>query len=191
MRQSLAANHMSETSIACFLLSLLRYTSHAIYHELRATSQQDFTYKTKLKMMYPHQHRLLSALLMLPCLLSSSNALSVPQSTRRRADSVAVFRMFEDSLEEDSPAEERRAPLTHVKGDLPSIIQQIADERQEFNMNLGKAMDTLRRDMPEILKSPPGTCCKLFGQWVGCEKPILIPFFSIVQTSRFITLKFK
>lgn len=47
--------------------------------------------------------------------------------------------------------------LKQANGDLPPVIQQIADERQEYNMNLGKAMDTLRKDMPEILKSPPGT----------------------------------
>jgi hypothetical protein len=40
--------------------------------------------------------------------------------------------------------------------DLPPLIQQIADERREFQVNLGKAMDTIRKDMPEILKSAPG-----------------------------------
>lgn len=39
---------------------------------------------------------------------------------------------------------------------LPPVIQQIADERREFQMNLGKAMDTLRKDMPYILKRSPG-----------------------------------
>ena len=48
-------------------------------------------------------------------------------------------------------------PLSQANGDLPLVIQQIADERQEFNMNLGKAMDTLRTDMPEILRKAPGT----------------------------------
>lgn len=40
--------------------------------------------------------------------------------------------------------------------ELPPVLQQIADERQEFQLNLGKAMDTLRKDMPEILKKAPG-----------------------------------
>lgn len=39
---------------------------------------------------------------------------------------------------------------------LPPVIQSIADERREFQMNLGKAMDTLRKDMPYILKQAPG-----------------------------------
>jgi hypothetical protein len=41
--------------------------------------------------------------------------------------------------------------------EMPPVIQQIADERREFQMNLGKAMDTLRKDMPEILRQKPGT----------------------------------
>jgi len=39
---------------------------------------------------------------------------------------------------------------------LPPVIQQIADNRAEFQLNLGRAMDTLRRDMPEILTKTPG-----------------------------------
>mmetsp|Transcript_32818 Transcript_32818/g.79779 ORF Transcript_32818/g.79779 Transcript_32818/m.79779 type:complete len:323 (+) Transcript_32818:238-1206(+) len=40
-------------------------------------------------------------------------------------------------------------------GDLPPVLQQITDERKNFQMNLGKAMDTLRKDYPEILKQTP------------------------------------
>uniref|UniRef100_A0A7S4EHH6 SnoaL-like domain-containing protein n=1 Tax=Pseudo-nitzschia australis TaxID=44445 RepID=A0A7S4EHH6_9STRA len=39
--------------------------------------------------------------------------------------------------------------------DLPPVLQQITDERRNFQMNLGKAMDTLRKDMPYILKKTP------------------------------------
>jgi hypothetical protein len=42
--------------------------------------------------------------------------------------------------------------------DLPPVLQQITDERRNFQMNLGKAMDTLRKDMPYILKKTPGKC---------------------------------
>mmetsp|Transcript_6065 Transcript_6065/g.16973 ORF Transcript_6065/g.16973 Transcript_6065/m.16973 type:complete len:234 (+) Transcript_6065:50-751(+) len=49
-----------------------------------------------------------------------------------------------------SPVETEEA----VRG-LPPVLQQIADERREFQMNLGKAMDTLRKDMPYILKRSP------------------------------------
>jgi len=39
--------------------------------------------------------------------------------------------------------------------DLPPVLQQITDERKNFQVNLGKAMDTLRKDMPYILKETP------------------------------------
>jgi len=62
----------------------------------------------------------------------------------------------------DDESSSSSKPLTQAQGDLPPVIQQIADERQEFNVNLGKAMDTLRKDMPEILRSSPGTfSCKM------------------------------
>ena len=43
-----------------------------------------------------------------------------------------------------------------LAGELPPVIQSIADERREFQMNLGRAMDVVRKDYPEILKSTPG-----------------------------------
>ena len=39
---------------------------------------------------------------------------------------------------------------------LPPVLQHIADERREYQLALGKAMDILRRDMPEILRRKPG-----------------------------------
>jgi hypothetical protein len=53
-------------------------------------------------------------------------------------------------------AEESSCPTSENLRELPPVIQSIADERREFQMNLGKAMDTLRKDMPEILKRAPG-----------------------------------
>mmetsp|Transcript_39829 Transcript_39829/g.43135 ORF Transcript_39829/g.43135 Transcript_39829/m.43135 type:complete len:256 (-) Transcript_39829:2245-3012(-) len=38
---------------------------------------------------------------------------------------------------------------------LPPVLQEITNERKNFHMNLGKAMDTLRKDMPYILKETP------------------------------------
>ena len=45
---------------------------------------------------------------------------------------------------------------TSSSSTLPPILQDMANERKNFQMNLGKAMDTLRKDMPEILKTAPG-----------------------------------
>jgi hypothetical protein len=38
---------------------------------------------------------------------------------------------------------------------LPPILQDIADERREFEINLGRAMDTLRKDYPTMLRKTP------------------------------------
>lgn len=42
-----------------------------------------------------------------------------------------------------------------IDSKLPPVLQEIADERRNFQVNLGKAMDTLRKDMPYILKKSP------------------------------------
>mmetsp|Transcript_30807 Transcript_30807/g.47202 ORF Transcript_30807/g.47202 Transcript_30807/m.47202 type:complete len:268 (+) Transcript_30807:103-906(+) len=38
---------------------------------------------------------------------------------------------------------------------LPPVIQHIANEVSEFELNLGKAMDTIRKDYPNLLKESP------------------------------------
>ena len=110
--------------------------------------------------------RILSALaLLLPCFFSSATAFMAnhasQQSAARRigarlAASPLWVEVGNDSPTSSSATGSSREPLSQANGDLPTVIQQIADERQEFNMNLGKAMDTLRKDMPEILRKTPG-----------------------------------
>ena len=39
---------------------------------------------------------------------------------------------------------------------LPPLLKNMADERREFEVNLGKAMDTLRKDYPNMLHKQPG-----------------------------------
>lgn len=48
-------------------------------------------------------------------------------------------------------------PTQHIgeTTELPPILKQIADERREFELKLGKAMDTLRKDYPVMLKQKP------------------------------------
>jgi len=48
-----------------------------------------------------------------------------------------------------------KLPSETSSEELPFIIQQIVDERQEFNMHLGRAMETLRKDMQSILHTSP------------------------------------
>lgn len=54
-------------------------------------------------------------------------------------------------------SDEQNGAVCASQTSLPPVIQQIADNRAEFQINLGRAMDTLRRDMPEILSRKPGT----------------------------------
>jgi hypothetical protein len=56
------------------------------------------------------------------------------------------------SLLEDSATAETRAKLS----ELPPVLQDIVDERNEFRLNLGHAMDVLKQDYPEILRRAPG-----------------------------------
>lgn len=46
--------------------------------------------------------------------------------------------------------------LSSEGSNLPPVLQQIADERRQYQMNLGKAMDVLRTDMQDILTKRPG-----------------------------------
>uniref|UniRef100_A0A7S2RAM5 SnoaL-like domain-containing protein n=1 Tax=Eucampia antarctica TaxID=49252 RepID=A0A7S2RAM5_9STRA len=39
--------------------------------------------------------------------------------------------------------------------DLPPILSQIVDERRQFELNLGKAMDVLRGDYPDMIHTTP------------------------------------
>lgn len=43
----------------------------------------------------------------------------------------------------------------NVTRDLPPLLQTLADERREYELNLGKAMDTLRKDYPHMLYQTP------------------------------------
>jgi len=39
--------------------------------------------------------------------------------------------------------------------ELPPVLQEMVDERRKYELNLGKAMDTLRKDYPELLRKKP------------------------------------
>ena len=41
------------------------------------------------------------------------------------------------------------------ENNLPPVIQDIVDERRIFQLNLGKAMDTLQKDLPDIIHKKP------------------------------------
>mmetsp|Transcript_16558 Transcript_16558/g.23527 ORF Transcript_16558/g.23527 Transcript_16558/m.23527 type:complete len:257 (+) Transcript_16558:176-946(+) len=45
--------------------------------------------------------------------------------------------------------------ISQTTRDLPPVLQNIVDERKEFEINLGRAMDQLRKDYPHMLYQTP------------------------------------
>lgn len=45
-----------------------------------------------------------------------------------------------------------------ASSNLSPVLQSLVDERREYQLNLGRAMDTLRTDMQDILSKTPGWC---------------------------------
>lgn len=77
----------------------------------------------------------------------------LPQQTVHN-DAVSPLRssLLEDSVPAGGVI--GRSP-SDIKVELPPLIQSMADERREFDMNLGKAMDVLRNDYPNMLHTTP------------------------------------
>jgi len=60
--------------------------------------------------------------------------------------------MASSILEDRTSSVENTSTATR---DLPPLLQDMVDERREFEINLGRAMDTLRRDYPNMLHQTP------------------------------------
>ena len=41
--------------------------------------------------------------------------------------------------------------------ELPPVLRDMVEERRSFELNLGKAMDVLKTDYPEMIHKTPGT----------------------------------
>jgi hypothetical protein len=82
-------------------------------------------------------------LTVVPC-LAFHQAAAPPTSRRNNADLIA--------RSASATIQDEKATTTV---DLPPVLQDIVDERAEFQRNLGKAMDTLRKDYPYILHRAP------------------------------------
>jgi len=88
-------------------------------------------------------------------LLASINGLQQYVTPTRQRASDRVLPMssvkeeeMEDTTTSASEESESTQPLSYV-------LQDIVDERQQFRMNLGRAMDVLKHDYPEILHRSP------------------------------------
>ena len=88
-------------------------------------------------------------LLAIPC-LAFQQASPVSSVRRRRHDVAFIARLSAAAAIQEPPA-------SSTVSELPPVLQDIVNERAEFQRNLGKAMDTLRKDYPEILRKAPGT----------------------------------
>jgi hypothetical protein len=60
-------------------------------------------------------------------------------------------------LLKSSALEEIQQTESRTRSELPSVLQDIVDERHEFRLNLGRAMDVLKKDYPDILHKSLGT----------------------------------
>ena len=98
-------------------------------------------------------------LLVASCLEASSftpNTASTVSQLDLNSDLITIPTPLPSAEEEDAKCSTTTTTDEERLGDLPPVIQSIADERREFQMNLGRAMDVIRGDYQEILKSTPG-----------------------------------
>ena len=102
------------------------------------------------------------------CAAFQPAAISGGGSGRRAAPLPSTTQHRNAIIEEDAPKvlalHSTTLSATDVEGstttssstsDLPPVLQDIVDERREFEINLGRAMDTLRKDYPHLLYRAP------------------------------------
>ena len=92
--------------------------------------------------------------LLVSCLLLLST-IDAFQVANERSSPMASTGITSSHHHDESTTSATKFPS--IGTNLPPVIQQIANERAEFQINLGRAMDTLRKDMPYILSQTPGT----------------------------------
>ena len=79
------------------------------------------------------------------------------------APSSSTIRSFYTTASGASVKEQKRKTKSPKEEDddevvpLPPVIQSIAEERVEYQMNVGKAMDSLRRDYQDVFTKKPGS----------------------------------
>ena len=78
-------------------------------------------------------------------------------TTTGMTSSSLPFRRSTVPLTFDTTASTLCTVTSTPTADLPPVLQQLVDERRVYEMNLGKAMDTLRHDYTVILTHTPGT----------------------------------
>jgi len=73
-------------------------------------------------------------------------------------DETNTILLQQSTVEEETL--EQRTSTANTKNDnnnnLSPFLQEMVDEQRELQMNVGKALDTLRKDYPDFLKRAPG-----------------------------------
>lgn len=100
--------------------------------------------------------RILASLLLLPYLTVSGFQGNAATSVRRKR-ALPFLKQQVLAVEGETSTDDSAVDASCPLDELPPVIQQIADDRKEFQLNLGRAMDTLRKDYPDILHKKPGT----------------------------------
>ena len=110
----------------------------------------------------------LAVLFVLQCCAAFQSAAT--SGGRRAAPAAAAARQrSQNANEENAPrlalhsttllsatdVEESTGTSSTSTSELPPVLQDIVDERREFEINLGRAMDTLRKDYPHLLYRAP------------------------------------
>lgn len=98
--------------------------------------------------MFNQASKLYIVLLLQSALNCASFHVDVPPTCLVRSPRSKNTSMSQATTEEMSKTTD--APST-----LPPLFQEVGNQRREFEMNLGKAMDVLRNDYPDMLVSSP------------------------------------
>lgn len=92
--------------------------------------------------------------------LSQVSAFTAPTYVTRTTTALqGSGGIIEESSPTDMPSRKKKdddsSPDVADDGKLPPVLQNMVDERRAFELNLGKAMDTLRKDYPKMLTREP------------------------------------
>lgn len=82
---------------------------------------------------------------------------TAPTATRTQSTTLAESSLhvaLHSTLSATADVEESTGTAA-TSSELPPVLQDIVDERREFEINLGRAMDTLRKDYPHLLYRAP------------------------------------
>lgn len=97
-------------------------------------------------------------LLTVPCCLGFQATRPVMRMTTAQHLDVmdaALFTKPNAAVVQQQQQHQQDSSSTSSTEKLPPVLQEIVDERARFQRDLGKAMDTLRKDYPDILTRAP------------------------------------